>query len=157
MSERSPEELLEELNRLEHVRIAHDENPCNRHFDRHIVRGEAELHPMNRSKLDPTPIEVQLRDVGRGGLGFISQDSLPLGSTWRICFTKRGFVVGQQAIIVKYSHQVSTGVYLIGSQFIIDTGLLTLLGVNPAAIDKEDSEIIEANEDVSFLPPADVA
>ena len=157
MFERSPEELLEELNRLEHVRITQDEYPGNRHFERHIIRGEAELHPMNRSKLDPTPIEIQLRDVGRGGLGFISQEDLSLGSTWRICFTKRGFVVGQQAIIVKYSHRVSSGVYLIGSRFIIDTGLLTLLGVNPATIDKEDSEIIETNEDISFLPPADVA
>ena len=157
MFKRSPEELLEELGRLENVRMVQASSPCSRHYDRYVVRGEAELHPMNRSKLDPTPIEIQLRDIGRGGLGFICQEDLRIGSTWRICFTKRGFVVGQQAVLVKHVHAVDDGLFLVGSQFIIDTGLLALLGVDPAEIDREDSEANEEDEDIKFLPPADVA
>ena len=157
MSKRPPEELLEELSKLEHVRMADSIDSCQRHFDRYVIRGDAELHPMNRSKLDPTPVEIQLRDIGRGGMGFICQEPLPAGSSWRVEFTRRGFAIGQQAIFVKYCQRVSECLYLIGSQFVIDTGLLTILGIDPAEIDREDNEISEASEDVSFLPPAEVA
>lgn len=160
MSGRRPEKLLAELNRLEGLR-----DPCrsgchNRQFRRFVVRGDAELHPMSRSRLDRAPIEVTLRDVARGGCGFVCQQPLPAGSSWRVCFLRRGYVVGEQAIVVRHCRRICGSVYLVGAQFVIDTGLLTQLGIDPGVIKDEDSDdgaAADDDEPVLFLPPGEVA
>ena len=68
MTTTRPRALLGELDRLETLR-----DPAQagqRQFHRFVIRGEAELHPMSRNQLDPTPLQIQLRDVSRGGIGF---------------------------------------------------------------------------------------
>ncbi|WP_432797874.1 hypothetical protein [Poriferisphaera sp. WC338] len=157
MSEKSREVILDELNKLERVRRQPSIDACQRQFERYVVRGEAELHPMNRTHLEATPITVQLRDLGRGGAGFISQQPISLGSSWRMCFLQHGYVIGSQPIIARHSHRVDNDLYLIGSQFVIETGLMTLLGIDPIKITQTENDITEDLPNANFLPPADVA
>lgn len=159
MSGRRPEKLLAELNRLESLRDPAQNGTHNRQFKRFVVRGDAELHPMSRARLDRAPLDITLRDIGRGGFGFVCQQPLPAGSNWRVCFLRHGYVIGEQAIIVRHCRPVSDSVYLIGAQFVVDTGLLTLLGIDPGAIQDEDSvdNAFEADEPLSYLSPSEVA
>ncbi len=160
MTGRNPDSLLAELNRLEALRDpAKNTGPgSNRTFERFVIRGDCELHPESRNRLDRYPIEVKIRDIARGGLGFISQDELPQGSCWRACFMQHGFVVAQQSIVVRHCREVSPGVYLVGTQFVADPGLLAVLGVEPGAIgDGDEDDIIGNVGGDAFVSPSDVA
>ena len=79
MSTMRPRSLLDELDKLESLR--EPEKAGQRQFRRFVVRGEAELHPMNRNRLDPTPLTIQLRDISRGGVGFLCDQARWLGHT----------------------------------------------------------------------------
>ena len=152
------EALLAELSRLEKLREPAKRSQGQRQYDRFIVRADAELHPISRSRLDSTPIEIKLRDLGRGGLGFICPQDLPIHAIWRICFLHRGHVIGQQGITIRHCQLVGDRVYLVGAQFIIDTGLMILLGVDPGDLEDIDGLNICHEQDGSrFVPPADVA
>jgi len=142
MDTTQPRSLRGELDRLESLR-----DPAQagyRRFQRFVVRAEAELHPMNRDRLDPTPIEVQLRDISRGGVGLLAQQPLEDLSAWRICFLQEGYVIGEQAMIVRFCRPVSENLHLIGGQFVIDTGLLISLGISPGAL--EDEQLVGEDE-----------
>ena len=149
-----PRELLQELDRLEKLRDPGRNG--QRQFRRFVVRGEAELQPMSRSWLDPTPIAIQLRDVGRGGAGFLAPQVLAPGSCWRMNVLNHGYVVGQQGIVVRHCREISSSLYLIGGMFIADTGFLTLLGVPPGALQDGDAPA-EVTESCSFVSPDEAA
>jgi hypothetical protein len=147
--------LLDELDRLESLRDS--AKAGQRQFHRFVVRGEAELHPMHRNWLDPTPINVQLRDISRGGLGFLSPQPLTPSSAWRACFLQAGYVIGEQAMIVRHCRAVNDALYLVGAQFVIDTGLLVQLGVSPGELEETELEAQdETQDDGQFLPPGRV-
>ena len=126
-----PASLLEELDRLEHDNLTPSDHELRR-WSRLSVRGEAELYPMDRSRLDCSPVEITLRDVSRHGMGFLSNQDLRPDSCWRCCFLKAGHVIGQQALSVRHCSAVREGIYLVGAQFVVDSGLLLLLGIDPA-------------------------
>lgn len=157
MAGRSPDALLAELGRLETLRNPTKGGDSNRLFQRHVARGDVELHPDSRSRLDRTPVEVKLRDVGRGGIGFISHQHLPAGSSWRACFMQHGFVVASQSIVVRHCRLVSEGVYLVGTQFVCEPGLLAILGVDPGAIEEDDTDVLATVGGDAFVAPSDVA
>ena len=131
-------------------------NPANlRQYARSVVRGDAELHPMDEDVLDRTPIRVQLRDVSLVGMGFLCQERLDINSRWRIDFLKRGHVIGQQSLIVRHREPVGDDLFLLGGQFVADTGLLMLLGADLSGL-----PMLENAEPTSgdfFLPPGEVA
>ncbi len=129
--------LLEEVNRLETLRVPDREADRPRRYRRFVIRGDAELHPMSRTRLDSTPIEIKLRDIGRGGIGFLCASPLPIDSSWRVCFLQHGYAVGVQAMVVRHCREVSQGVYLIGGQFVIDNGLLAVIGADADALRDE--------------------
>jgi hypothetical protein len=156
MAQHRPETLLAELNRLEALRDAKKPGQ-QRQFNRFAIRADAELHPVSRSRLDRTPIEVKLRDIGRGGMGFITQQPLPAGSGWRVAFLRHGYVVSHQAIFIRHCRPVSDGLYLIGAQFVVDTGTLAMLGVDPGAVLDGDEAADDDHANISFLPPGEVA
>ncbi|MFA9478676.1 hypothetical protein ACERK3_10245 [Phycisphaerales bacterium AB-hyl4] len=147
-----PLNLLEELKRLETLRSPKSDG--QRRHQRFLLRTDAELHPMSPQQLDRTPLDIKLRDISRCGMGFISQTPLPQGSTWRACFMQRGHVVGQQGLLVRHCRNVGDGLYLIGGQFCIDTGLLVTLGVEPNRVYEGDAHY--GDEDDAFIPPGDV-
>ena len=151
----SPQSLLAELAKLEHAR----DNGCGkrqRQYERFIVRGEAELASMDRSRFEQVPISIQLRDIGRGGLGFLCQQELEVGSTWRVAFLRGSYVVGEQGLIIRYNQQIRDGLYLVGGQFCIETGLMSLLGVDTASLRNADSPA-QVADPVRFLAPGEVA
>jgi hypothetical protein len=154
-----PQALLAELAKLEALRESNRVAAGgNRQFQRFVVRGDAELRSMDRTCLDAAPVPVLLRDIGRGGVGFVAPVELEVNSTWQICFLHRDYVVGTQGIIIRHCRKVQDGVFLIGGQFCIETGLMSLLGIDPSAIRDADiaTELDEKPSNV-FLPPSEVA
>jgi len=150
MPEIDPNDLLEDLAVLEGLREPSPGAP-RRQFRRFMVRADAELHPMDGARLDMAPIQVRLRDVSRGGVGFISAIPLEQGSAWRIQFLERGYPIDTMGLLIRHCRQVCPDVYLGGGQFCAQTGLLIRLGLNPLALDDDQ----DAEQD-SFLSPGDL-
>ncbi|QDU72342.1 PilZ domain-containing protein [Mucisphaera calidilacus] len=135
-------DLLDTLNALEDLRS--NEVSARRAFQRFVVRGDAQLLPMDRNHLDPNPIPIHLRDISRGGLGFITTAELDVNSSWRVVFYHHGFPVGEQGLVVRHSRRVEAGLHLVGGQFVVNSGVLSLLGIDPSQIDDEDQADIPA-------------
>jgi len=148
-----PDALLDCLARLEQPSPT-SRALVQRQFQRFTARGEVELTSMDRRTEDPT-LNVQLRDLSRGGLGLLSEKAIEVGSTWRVAFLSNGFVVGTQGVIVRHCHMVQPGVYLVGTQFCIETGLMCLLGIDPNAI--HDGDDANESQKHKFLAPGEVA
>lgn len=159
MAASNPYRLLDVLGQLEKGREATSPNSGigQRKFTRFVVRGEAELRAMDRIDTDAGSVQVLLRDIGRGGVGFVSQEKLATNSIWRLCFYQHGYMIGHQAVIVKHSREIEPGVYLAGGQFCIESGLLALLGVDPAIVRNNGDLLDKDLPDTHFDSPADVA
>ncbi|MBL4700152.1 MAG: hypothetical protein JKX85_02750 [Phycisphaeraceae bacterium] len=154
MANTEAQQLLDELNRLEDLR-----NPARcegkRQFQRYVVRSDAELVRMDRSHTLETPIPIMLRDVGRGGIGFVCTDKLDNESLWQINFLQHGFVIGHMGVIVRHCRTISDEFYLIGGQFCSDSGLLYQLGVNPSMAGESDAPAQAMSED-TFVAPSEM-
>ncbi|MCX5662113.1 MAG: hypothetical protein NTW19_20750 [Planctomycetota bacterium] len=155
MDSSGPQQLLAELAKLESLRNPQSEQKL-RAYRRFVLRGDAELSDMERGPSNSGPIQVLLRDIGRGGVGFICPQPLELNSTWRIAFLHRGYAVGHQGIVIRHCREVQAGVYLIGTQFCIETGMMCLLGIDPAAI-RDGDKPAKSNEPALYLAPGEVA
>jgi len=158
-SRSEPRELLQELQRLEELRDP-AVTQSKRKFDRYVVRVDAELLHMDRSIPEQVPVPVMLRDLGRGGVGFVSPIPLEVDSTWHLAFLKDGYVVGRQGLVIRHCRPIRDAAFLVGGQFCIDSGLMTLLGVHPTAI-RDGSDSIGESDDAaghedSFLSPEDL-
>jgi len=153
MAVNNPHRLLEELVRLESLRVSNTSS-SNRVYSRFGVRGEAEITPMDRNGPMGEPISILLRDVGRGGLGFVSSRSLEACSTWRVGLLQNGYVFATHGIIIRHCKMIRPDLYLVGAQFCIETGLLCLLGVHPAEIEDGDRP---TSDHAQYIPPAEVA
>ena len=145
--------VLHELAELERSRHSLVPGQCQRQFDRHVIRGEAVLTPVEDRSKEGFMVEAHLRDVSRGGIGFVCRELLEAGSRWRIEFRQHGHAIAEQTIVVRHCREVRSNLYLCGSQFIASAGLLTLLGVPAADLLAES----ESNEPDAFLSPGDVA
>ena len=150
----NPHALLAALAELEAIR-----NPKRaagrRQSQRFVVRGDAQLYPLDETRLDKQPVSIQLRDVGRGGIGFVSPMPIEANSTWRICFLLRSYVIGQQPTIVRHCQTVHGSTCLVGGCFCADTGLMVLLGVDPATL--HDGDRPTGAAEPTFLAPGEVA
>ena len=157
--------LCSEIEALEGLRKpGRDGSASLREFPRSVVRGMAELFPMSRLSVQDQPVEVQLRDVGRGGVGFIANVALEPGSTWRIVFKRDGYRIGEMGLVVRFCKEVRADVFLVGSQFVITSALMHLLGVNSTDIElstvarrRFDPAADGAGDAGHFLPASDVA
>ena len=146
--------LLSELNRLESLR--EPQRQGNRRSRRYHIRGDAELHPAEGSRVDRTPIDVKLRDVGRGGLGFVCEQRLVPGTVWRCSFLVRDQCFAQQALVIRYCREVQDGLYLVGGQFCIDPGVMIALGVDPHELAHDDGRERCGDENDNFQSPGAV-
>lgn len=147
-------DVLGELNRLEALRDPQRQG--NRQFRRYAIRGDAELHPAEGSRVDRTPIDVKLRDIGRGGLGFVCEQPLAPGSVWRCCFLVRDQCFAQQSLVVRHCREVRDGLYLVGGQFCIDPGVMIALGVDPHDLATDDNHQQTGENGDHFMSPGDV-
>ena len=128
MSIAEPRDLIEVLNRMEYWR----QEPSvdrKRSFRRFVVRGEATLEPVQPGRILDGNVNVMLRDISRGGVGFLSNRFHQPGEIWRIRFESKGYLVGQQSMIIKFCRLVQDGLYLTGGQFIIEPILMIELGI----------------------------
>lgn len=132
MRDESPDELLRALTELEARRQAHP-GVDRRAYPRVPTRGEAELLAIDQTR-PKRAVPIQLRDVGWGGFGFISQVALEEGSQWRAIFLQRGQQVAQQVLAVRHSARVGDGLWLVGSQVCVDAGVVALLGLDSARL-----------------------
>jgi hypothetical protein len=142
------------LAQIEQARVPAQEL-SKRRFRRLAVRGEAELQPVDQSRLDLRPIPIHLRDVSLGGLGFTCKEGLAVNSLWRCNFAAQDLVIATQTILVRHCREINSGLFLVGGQICIDSGLLYLLGVEPTAIHGGMFENTENEQ--SFVPPGEVA
>lgn len=146
--------LLEQLDQLEKLRNPRPEPGQLRQFTRFVVRGVGEITPMDPHATQRGPVEVQLRDVGLGGVGFVTDQPLEAGSYYRICFFARSHALIEQHIVVRFVRPVAGDVFLCGAQFCAPAGLLALLGVEADDLNREISVADEAeNTESDFDAP----
>jgi hypothetical protein len=149
-----PERLLDTLNIWEKRRHpARSPDEDQRQFQRYPVRGDAELYPMSQPRITDEVVHIKLRDVGLGGLHLVSDRWLEPGSMWRVCFLMHGYAVAQQAVIIQHCRPVAEGVYYSGGQFVIDAGLMAVLGVDPNVLNSAQAP----DDNTLFVPPAEAA
>ena len=135
-------DVVGELQRLETLRDPAAEQPdrSNRVAERYPVREEAVLFPMSRRNLNDAGQTVFLRDISRGGVGFLSDRALPSGQDYRIVFQAGGYPIGEYGVTVRYCRPVRPGLFLIGTSFVATAGLLTTLGVDAGRLEAEDRQ-----------------
>ncbi len=110
---------------------------------RKSVRGEAVLQSLEDASFETGCLRVQLRDISLVGVGFLSSAAMEPGSLWRVLFISRNHVVGWQNIIVRHCREITEGVFLVGSQFAMDPGLLQTLGLSLESLRGNDEDIFE--------------
>jgi len=131
-------------------RSASDGFTTKRQFARHSLRGEAILQTIEDASVEMRTLRVQLRDISLTGIGFVSGEPLPAGSVWRVTFVVRNVTMGQHALTIRHSRRIDHGTYLSGGQFCIEPGLLHVMGVDPAMLNRDDDgDFVESN---AFLP-----
>jgi hypothetical protein len=144
MASSNHDRLLQTLESLEQSRDGSPASRQRRH-PRLSVRGEALLVNADVGETHRQPVTVQLRDISRGGVGFLSDICFTPNTVWRLCLLEHGHLIGQQTLVVRYSRQLDQGVFLVGGQFCIESGLMIWLGVDPASLDDHrDAEEFEA-------------
>lgn len=146
--------LLAELDRLEALRVPQAQG--SRQFHRFPIRGNVELHPMEGTRVDRTPIDATLRDISLGGVGLVCAQALEGGTMWQCCFLERGHVFVQQALIVRHCREVQTGLHLIGGQFCIAPGVLLALGVAPHDLSTGNGTESVSTDENCFQSPGDM-
>lgn len=151
MTVAEPRDLVELLQRLEYWR----QEPAverQRAFKRFSVRGHAALEPIDTDMVSG-PITVMLRDVSRGGAGFVCEEFLDVGSTWRMAFKKDCFRIGSQPIVVRFCRLIQDGLYLVGTQFIVEPFIIHALGVPSHELANDINDVHGAGRGNSFLAP----
>jgi len=112
-----------------------------RQYVRKSLRGEAILQTLEDGSLEVTNLRVQLRDISIGGLGFLTNQPIEIGTLWRVQFLIHNYVVGQKTIIIRHCREISDGAFLCGGQFAMDPGLLQTLGIDPASLCENDKDM----------------
>jgi len=154
MSVAEPRNLIEVLSRMEYWR----QEPAverNRAFKRFEVRGEAVIEPVQDTHL-PDRHTIMLRDISRGGLGFLCTSFLEPGSVWRVAFYDRGHRVSSQVLCVRFCRLVQDGLYLAGTQFIIEPYIMLTLGISESDLTEDIHDNRSPADTTHFVPPDSV-
>ncbi len=155
LSPRDPHAVLRALNDVECAPGAAAAQ-MQRRYARHSIRADALLQQLDDTVTYVPSIRIQLRDVSLGGLGFVCETTLKVGSLYRVVFTMKGYHFGQQVVRVCHCRAIAPGVNLIGGQFCLEPAVLCLLGVDPLQMAAPDaaSAPTPQNEDAdAFVGP----
>lgn len=154
MSMAEPRDLMDVLARLEQASPDHDD-PGKRRFKRYSVRHDAKLEAMSEDSYEE-PLTVLLRDISRGGAGFLVDRFLEPSTFWRLRFMAHGHVAGSQPIVLRFCRMVQENLFLAGGQFVLEPYIMHELGVSDTDLQREDVQAY-TDEDVSrFLAPDDL-
>lgn len=146
-----PKDLMEVLERLERAR-QEPTNGQHRSYKRHPVRGDARLEPLSEDPYAET-VPILLRDISRGGVGFLSEQQIEPGSLWRIRFQQQGRWIGSQAIAVRHCRLIQSELYLVGGQFVIEPYILQMVGVPERELAREEGDESSGDGEADFLAP----
>jgi len=153
MDHETPSQRLARIEALEALRDT-AVGTGDRRFQRHQVRGNIELIKTDETRQTSYPVVGNLRDGGLGGVGFVTEEALDVGSSYRICFVKSGSIVESQPAVVRHSRCLDDSTYLVGAQFCAELGLMHLMDVNEHEIAKLDAG--PPQESDAFLGPDDL-
>ena len=132
-----PKDLLAELSRLERTR-SDVTGASRRRHRRFTVRAYAELSETDRSFSNEPPATVMLRDMGRGGLGFVTDRPVEVGSLRQLRIVQHGYCVGEADIVARHCGKVTDHAYVVGCQVCLGNGLMYLMGVDPETVGDGD-------------------
>lgn len=150
-----PQDVLVALEELEQQTDA-GSNQSRREYHRFPVRGDATLTNMDNIGDESVVIPVMLRDVSRGGIGFLCQQKVEAGSLWRVSFLQHGYAVAHQGLQIRHCRELRSGVFLVGGQFVAETGLMCILGVPPSKLRAGKPSHSAKDDDAQFLPPGEI-
>ncbi len=142
----SPMDLTDVLSMLEERRQEPTEG-TQRRFKRFPVRGDARLEPVEPESLD-RGCTVLLRDISRGGIGFLCDHAIEPGALFRVQFQADGHEYGAVPITVCFCRLVQDDLYMVGGQFIVEPYIMSMMGVSPAEL---------AGESLGRFDPLDVS
>ncbi len=151
MSVAEPRNLIEMLSRMEYWR----QEPAverQRTFKRFEVRGQALLEPIE-NPAHTGHLQVMLRDISRGGVGFVCERFLEPGTVWRIAFEDRGQRVGQQPACVRFCRLVQDGLYLVGAQFVVEPYIMLAAGISATDLASDITESTNPTDTAEYVPP----
>jgi hypothetical protein len=128
----------------------------SRAFERFPVRGDATLERAQAPHAHVQLRHVMLRDLSRGGVGFLCDEQIEPGTVWRISFYDRGQKVGTQALIVRFCRLVQDGLYLAGGQFVIEPYLMLVLGITEHDLAHDIQARARPEDTADFVAPDQV-
>lgn len=118
--------------------------PDDRHrrtFPRFTIQGRARIHPALQKANDPSKsFDIYLRNIGRSGIGFVTNQNLPLHTLWTISFLQAEYVVAEQSVQIRRAHQIEKDVYFYGARFTVNEGLMSLLGIQSKDITRAGTD-----------------
>ena len=124
-----------------------------RAFERFDVRGDATLEPIETGHVETPNVRVQLRDISRGGLGFVCDRFIEPGTVWRVRFEYQSELVGTQPLVVRFCRMTENGMYLAGGQFVLEPAVMVLLGVGEQNLTRDIVDRQNPLDTADFVAP----
>ncbi|HEB60924.1 MAG TPA: hypothetical protein ENJ06_03770 [Phycisphaeraceae bacterium] len=159
MSVERAKQLLDALAKIEQWRS----KPAamrKRRFTRFGVRSTAILNEAVACSRGSTSnaTTVQLRDVSRGGAGFLHDTPMRVDSAYRLTLAQDDLVIQTIPLFIRYCQQVEDSAYLIGGEFGAEASMLMSLGVSPRDISAFDvpEDSLNCNVSGEFEDPSDL-
>ncbi len=152
MSTTPPNDLIGLISQPEYWQQtqAKDQQRC---FERFEVRGDATLEPIEKGHVESPCIRVQLRDISRGGIGFISNQFIDPGTVWRVRFEYQSELIGTQPAVVRYCRLTSENMYIVGGQFVVEPAMMMLQGVPEQHLGKDIVDRQDTLDTADFVAP----
>ncbi len=159
MSVERAKQLVDALSKIEKWR-GKPASLRKRRFTRFGVRGTGLLvnAVAAASASEHTSLSIQLRDISRGGVGFLHSEPLRVDYSYRLLLTDQGLVLASLPLFVRYCQQIEKSAYLIGGEFGIEASMLAAIGVPVRDIASNDVPEDSLNTDAGgdFIDPDQV-
>jgi hypothetical protein len=155
MSMTEPKDLMDVLTRLDEAR----QQPAvekQRRYRRFSIRGDARIEPVHENALGET-IPVLLRDISRGGIGFLVDRFIEPGSYWRLRFMSHNQIVASQPIAMRFCRLIEEHLYIAGGQFIVEPYIMAMLGVGEEQMQTDDLSRFSEHDVSEFIAPESLA
>lgn len=118
---------------------------------RHEVRCDATLSPINHDGISRPALQVTILEIGRTGVLVLSSEVLEVNSEWRLNILKAGYLQHTQPIIIKRVKATEDeSMCIAGAMFVIEHSVLQLLEIDLNA-DQTDSMRNFFDEDIQSL------
>ena len=124
-----------------------------RRFTRFSSRGTARIFSGSSSVDRDTAVIAQVRDISRGGIGFLTTTPAAVGDYWQIQLGEGKVVVDSMPAYCRFCREVVDGAYLIGAEFGVQAGVLMAMGVTSQEIARGDDPEDEQHTSNAFVDP----